>query len=200
VNDTFDKTEHYANITGTPWYRDAEYETFSEAEYERRYALLRKKMVERGVDCVIAPGGGNNWGFGGALVWLSGLRMRDTALAQYVIFPLEGEPTLICGYDGPYLEAVRRHVVIEDVRSSEGGQFGRVMADRIEELGLQSSRIGLLESSPGRNFDVMPYNHFQTLKQRLPQAEFELLKGLYHEMLRVKSPEEIGAIERAGAL
>jgi len=200
VSDTLDKNEHYNQITGTPWYRDAEYETFSEAEYQRRYTLLREKMVERGVACVIAPGGGNNWGFGGALVWLSGMRMRDSALAQYVVFPLEGEPTLVCGYDGPYLEAVRRHVVIEDVRSSEGGQFGRVMADRIEELGLQASRIGLLESSPGRNLDVMPYNHFQTLKQRLPQAEFELLKGLYHEMLYLKSPEEIAAIERAGTL
>ena len=167
-----DSTTSYAQIAETPWYGDAAYETFSAAEFERRYALLRKKMIERGVECVIAPGCGNNWGFGAALVWLSGMQLREAAMAQYVVFPLKGEPTLICAYDGPHLEAVRRHVLIKDVRSSDGGQFGKVMADRIEELGLSASRIGLIEGSPGRNFDVMPYNHFQVLQERLPQAEF----------------------------
>lgn len=190
----------YAQISGTPWYHDAAYETFSDAEFERRYALLREKMIERGVECVIAPGTGSNWGFGAALVWLSGLRLREAALAQYVVFPLEGEPTLICGYDGPHLEAVRRHVFIKDVRSSEGGHFGKVIANRIEELGLKTGRIGLMEASPGRNFDVMPYNHFQVLQERFPKAAFEFLQGLYHEMLYIKSPEEIAAIERAGEL
>lgn len=200
VAKNLDNRANYAQVTGAPWYGDAVYETFSDAEYERRYALLRKKMIERGVSCVIAPGGGNNWGFGGALVWLSGLHLREAAQAQYVLFPLEGQPTLICSVDGPFLEAIRRSVYIKDIRSSQDGQFGQVMAGRIEELGLQGERIGLLECSPGRNLDVMPYNHLQTLRERLPQAEFELLKGLYHELLHVKSPEEIAAIERAGAL
>ena len=200
VAGNLDDRAAYAQINNTPWYQDAVYETFSEAEYERRYTLLRQKMIERGVGCVIAPGSGNNWGFGGALVWLSGLRLREVALAQYVLFPLEGEPTLICGVDGPFLETVRRSAFIKDVRSSQEGQFGNALADRIEELGLQTSRIGLLECSPGRNLDVMPYNHFQTLQARLPHVEFELLRGLYHELLYIKSPEEIAAIERAGAL
>lgn len=195
-----DDTTAYTQISGTPWYRDAAYETFSDAEFERRHTLLREKMVERGVECVIAPGTGSNWGFGAVLVWLSGLQLRESALAQYVVFPLEGEPTLICGYNGPHLEAIRRQVFIKDVRSSDGGRFGKVMADRIEELGLQGGRIGLMEASPGRNADVMPYNHFQVLRERLPKAEFELLAGLYHEMLYIKSPEEIAAIERAGEL
>jgi Xaa-Pro aminopeptidase len=195
-----DSTTSYAQIAETPWYRDAEYETFSEAEIERRYALLREKMIEREVEGVIAPGCGNNWGFGGALVWLSGLQLREAATAQYVVFPFEGEPTLICAFDGPHLEAVRRHVFVKDVRSSEGGRFGKVMADRIGELGLSAGRIGLIEGSPGRNFDVMPYNHFQVLQERLPKAKFELLKGLYHELLYLKSPEEIAVIERAGEL
>jgi Xaa-Pro aminopeptidase len=200
VHGTLDHADHYAQVTDTPWYHDAVYKTFSTAEYARRHALLREKMLEHRVDCVIAPGGGNNWGFGTAVVWLAGLRLRESALAQYVVFPLEGEPTLICGYAGPFLEAVRRSVVIDDVRPSEDGQFGKVIADRLAELGHHKSRIGLLESSPGRNFDVMPYNHLQTLRERLPQAKFELLKGLYHELLHVKSAEEIAVIEQAGRL
>ena len=70
------------------------------------------------------------------------------------------------------MEVIRRSVFVKDVRASQGGQFGQVMANRIKELGLQTRRIGLLECSPGRNFDVMPFNHFQTLRQQLPQAEF----------------------------
>lgn len=197
---TLDNLDSYRGVTGSPWYGDAVYETFSPAEYERRHALLREKMAEREVDCVIAPGGGNNWGFGGALVWLAGLHMRGAALAQYVLFPREGEPALICAYDGPALEAVRRHVYLKEVRSSQGGRFGQVMADQLKSWGLQTGRIGLLECSPDRNFDVMPYNHWQTLQTELPQAKFELLKGLYHELLYVKSAEEIAVIERAGAI
>lgn len=200
VSSKLDDYQNYSLIADTPWFQEAEYERFSDVEFERRHAMLRRKMVERGVSCVIAPGTGNNWGFGGGMVWLSGMLMRETALAQYVVFPLDGEPTLVCGFEGPDLEVVRLHVYLKDVRPSRRGQFGVVMAERIEELGLGDSVIGLLEASPDRNLDVMPYNHFQVLCQRLPKAEFRLLRGLYHELLYIKSPEEIAAIERAGAL
>ena len=107
INQALDTPDHYAHIINTPYYRDAIYTTFSDAEFERRYNLLRQKMRHHQVDGIIASGGGNNWGFGGALVWLSGLRMREAAVAQYVVFPLEGEPTLICGFEGPHLAVLK---------------------------------------------------------------------------------------------
>ncbi len=194
-----DERAVYDQVSGTPWFRDAVYERFSPAEYERRYRLLRDKMAARGVECVIAAGSGSNWSLGAGLTWLTGLTLHE-ALAQYVIFPLEGEPTLVCASGGATLEAIRRSVVVADVRASRGGRFGEVLAERLLELGLAQGRIGLMEATARSTGDTLPYNHYRTLRERLPGARFEVLTGLFHELLHVKSAEEIAAIERAGRL
>lgn len=199
VKDNLDVRAHYEEVIGTPWYPDARYDTFSHAEYRRRHELLREKMRSRGLDCVIASGSGSNWSFGAGMFWLSGLRLH-AGLAQYVILPLEDEPTLVVATGGAVAEAVRRSVAIADVRPAHGGRFGEVIADRLEELGLSQGHIGLLEFAPGRNSDALPVNHLETLQTRLPAAKFILVRDLYHEMLYVKSAEEIAAIERSGAL
>ncbi len=188
VKDSLDTTEHFEQVVGTPWYRDAVYEKFSDAEYARRYALLREKMAARGVDCVIAPGSGSNWSYGAGMSWLSGLA-HHAGMAQYMVFPRGGAPTLICAEGGATLEAIRRSVVIQDVRSSRGGRYAQVIAERIVELGLQNGKIGFLECTPRRVEDVMPYNHFQELGERLPNANIVILTGLSHELLHVKSEE-----------
>jgi Xaa-Pro dipeptidase len=194
-----DQKDLYERITNTGWYQDAVYQTFSQAEYRRRHAAMRDKMAEYNLDCVIAPGNGSNWSYGSGMFWLSGMRLHS-GMAQYVVFPREGEATLICSEGGATAEAVRRSVIIQDVRSSNGGDFGNVIADRLEELGLQKAKIGILGCTPGRNDDTMPYNHYQVLKQRLPDAEFEVHRKLLHELWYVKSAEEIAAIEKSGHL
>ena len=93
INTRLDDWRVFNNMVDSPYYRDAVYEKFSDAEYQRRYEALRSKMRERGLDCVIVPGGPNHWSFGGGMLWLSG-HWEWHAMANYVVFPLEGEPTL----------------------------------------------------------------------------------------------------------
>ena len=57
VRSKLDQALPFANMRGTPYYRDAVYEQFSEKEYARRYAALRDKMREHKLDAVIAAGG-----------------------------------------------------------------------------------------------------------------------------------------------
>src|SRR5438445_12635490 len=123
-------------MVDSPYYRDAVYERFSDREYERRYSALRSKMRERGLDCVIVPGGPNHWSFGGGMLWLTG-HWEWHAVANYVVVPLEGEPTLVYSMGGTHAEGVRREVAaaLTDVRHSRGGRFGEVMVERIKELG-----------------------------------------------------------------
>ena len=97
------------------------------------------KMRERGLDCVIVPGGPNHWSFGGGMLWLSG-HWEWHAMANYVVFPLEGEPTLIYSMGGTHIEATRRESAIKDVRQSRGGRFAEVMIERIKELGLERGK------------------------------------------------------------
>jgi Xaa-Pro dipeptidase len=187
-------------MRGTPFYRHARYEQFSPGEYARRRQALRAKMRELNLDCVICPGGPSHWSFGGGMLWLSG-HWEWHALANYVVFPLEGEPTLVYSMGGTHIEAVRRETegALSDVRPSRNGRFAEVMVERIRELGLERGRIGLLEIDP-RHGDYLPVNQYEVLKQSLPDAELVFTKGLMHELLSVHSAEELDCVRHAGRL
>ena len=122
IRDRLDDWRLFNNMVDSPYYRDAVYERFSSGEYERRYSALRTKMRERGLDCVIVPGGPNHWSFGGGMLWLSG-HWEWHAMANYVVFPLVGEPTLIYSMGGTHIEATRKESAIKDVRQSRGGRL-----------------------------------------------------------------------------
>ncbi len=190
----------FTTMRGTPYYRDAVYEQFSPAEYARRYAALRHKMRDLNLDVAIVPGGPNHWSFGGGMMWLTG-HWEWHAVANYVVVPLEGEPTLVYSMGGTHIEAVRREVAaaLTDVRHSRGGRFGEVIVERVKELGLERGRIGLIEIDP-RFGDYLPVNQYNALREGLPEAELVLTKGIMHELLMVHSEEELACIRKAGQL
>ncbi len=201
--ETRQKLDHgqtFARMRETPYYRDAVYAQFSRAEYERRFAALRAKMAEHDLDAVIVPGGPSHWSFGGGMLWLSG-HWEWHCSACYVVFPKEGDPTLVYGMGGTHIEATRREVsvAISDVRSSRNGLYAEVMAERLTEAGAQTGRIGLIELDP-RHKDYMPANQFLRLKELLPDAEIVFTEGFMHELLVVKSDEELDCVRHAGLL
>lgn len=190
----------FNRMRDTPYYRDAVYEQFSRAEYERRFEAMRTKMRELNLDVVICPGGPSHWSFGGGMLWLSG-HWEWHALAAYVVFPLKGEPTLVYSMGGTHCEAVRRETAaaLSDVRPSRSGRYAEVMVERIKELGLERGRIGLLEIDP-RHGDYMPVNQYEDLRKGLPDADIVFTEGIMHELLSVHSPEELDCVRRAGKL
>src|ERR1700704_1561402 len=200
VRTQLDKQLPFANMRDTPYYHDAVYEQFSKAEYARRFAALRAKMREHKLDCVIVPGGPSHWSFGGGMLWLTG-HWEWHAVANYVVVPLEGEPTLVYSMGGTHAEAVRRETAaaLSDVRHSRGGRFAEVMVERIKELKLERGRIGLLEVDPRHN-DYLPVNQYNVLRQSLPDAELVFTKGFLHELLVIHSEEELACVRRAGVL
>lgn len=190
----------FNRMRGTPYYRDAVYPQFSAAEYQRRHEALRAKMRDLGLDVAICPGGPSHWSFGGGMLWLSG-HWEWHALAAYVVFPLEGDPTLIYAMGGTHIEATRRETAaaLSDVRSSRNGRYAEVMVERIKELGKDRGRIGLLEID-SRHKDYLPVNQFNVLREGLPGAEFVFTTGIMHELLSVHSPEELDCVRHAGRL
>lgn len=193
-----DKSENFREIFNSPWYSDAPYDRFSDAEYERRHARARQKMQEEGLDALILTGSPNIYSMGGAVTWASGL-IDERGLGQYMLLPREGAPTLIYPHAGCHIEAARRMVGVDDVRGSQGGQFGRVLAQRLEELGLEMGRIGI--TAADRNGpEYMGLMAFRQLRDQLPHATFVFLPKLLHELTYLKSDEEIEAMARAGEL
>jgi Xaa-Pro aminopeptidase len=200
VRNKLDQAIPFANMRGTPYYRDAVWEQFSDAEYARRYAALRAKMREHKLDCMIVPGGPSHWSYGGGMLWLTG-HWEWHALCCYVLVPLHGEPTLIYSMGGTHAEAVRRQVqaVVQDVRHSRNGRYAEVMVERLRELKLERGRIGLMEID-GRHGDYLPVNQYNVLKESLPDAELIFTKGFLHELLVVHSAEERACVRKAGEL
>lgn len=200
VRSKLDQTLPFANMRGTPYYRDAIYEQFSKAEYARRYAALRAKMKEHKLDCVITAGGPSHWSFGAGTLWLTG-HWEWHALASYVLVPLDGEPTMIYSMGGTHAEAVRRQVevAIQDVRHSRNGHYADVMVERLKELKLERGRIGLMEIDP-RHEDYMPVNQYNVLRSELPGAEIVFTKGFLHDLVVVHSAEELACVRKAGIL
>jgi Xaa-Pro aminopeptidase len=200
VRNKLDQSLPFANMRGTPYYRDAVYEQFSAAEYARRYAALRAKMRAHKLDVVIVPGGPSHWSFGGGMLWLTG-HWEWHALCCYVLVPLEGEPTMIYSMGGTHAEAVRRQVevAVKDVRHSRNGQYAQVMVERLRELKFERGRIGLMEIDP-RHGDYLPVNQYNVLRDSLPDAELVFTKGFLHDLLVIHSAEELDCVRKAGVL
>jgi Xaa-Pro dipeptidase len=200
VRGKLDQTLPFANMRGTPYYRDAIYEQFSAQEYARRYTALRAKMKDYKLDCVIAAGGPSHWSFGGGMLWLTG-HWEWHALCCYVLVPLDGEPTMIYSMGGTHAEAVRREVevAVKDVRHSRNGRYAEVMVERLKELKLERGRIGLMEIDP-RHEDYMPVNQYNTLRSGLPDAELVFTKGFLHDLVVIHSAEELDCVRKAGVL
>jgi Xaa-Pro aminopeptidase len=200
VRSKLDQALPFANMRGTPYYRDAIYEQFSAKEYARRYAALRAKMKEHKLDAVIAAGGPSHWSFGAGMLWLTG-HIEWHALCCYVLVPLDGEPTMIYSMGGTHAEAVRRvvDVAVKDVRHSRNGKYAEVMVERLKELKLERGRIGLMEIDP-RHEDYMPVNQYNTLRRELPDAELMFTKNFLHDLVVIHSAEELDCVRKAGVL
>jgi len=193
-----DNSANFGRLSGTRLTEDAEYPKFSPEEMARRYTAVREKMARLGVDALIVTGGPAHWSFGGGMRWLTN-HWEWHAMAVYLLVPMEGDPTLVYSMGGSHIEAVRRSVVIGDVRPSRGGRFGEVLVERVKELGLENSAIGIPDCDP-RFGDTLPENQFRALRAGLPGAKFEFVGEFFHELYVHKSTEELECVRRAGEL
>lgn len=198
VREHLDNGTYFGNFSGSPYYEDAVYERFSDAEYRRRLKATREKMNRLGLDGLIACGGPNHWSYGSGMFWLTNHREWH-ALSVYLYVPLDGEPTLVYGMGGTHIEATRRAVAVKDVRPAGGGKFTEVLAAAIGERGNAEGRIGIAVIDP-RYGDYLPLNQYKALTDGLPRARFELVGDFFHELIVIKSPEEQARVRKSGAL
>ncbi|HKX20018.1 MAG TPA: aminopeptidase P family N-terminal domain-containing protein, partial [bacterium] len=185
IRGALDRGANFGRLTGTPYYADAVYERFSNAEHARRLAATRAKMERLGLDGLVACGGPNHWSYGAGVFWLTNHREWH-ALSVYLYVPREGEPVLVYGMGGTHIEATRRAVAVSDVRPASAGQFGEVLAAVARERGHAGGRIGITVIDP-RYGDYLPLNQHRRMAAELPDARIELVGDFFHELLVVKS-------------
>jgi Xaa-Pro dipeptidase len=158
------------------------YPRFSEAEYRRRYALVRSQMAIHGIDCLVVTGDtGMNAELMADVHWLS--NWNSTASQGFVVLPLDAEPTLFCSLFVYRPNALARSV-IEDVRE------GTDVASRLLELKAPQT-IGMV--------GPFPHDLVEDMKSRLPNATFVPAGQWFGELRRSRSPEEVEWLEKGAA-
>lgn len=169
---------------------------FSTQEYERRYDRLRHEMQLRSLDCLVIYGTGVFFGSDPGSPNVMYLAAYPPAIAGYVVFPRVGEPTLVLFVAG-HLANAKDLSVIGDIRT--GRNIAGVAVTRMQELGLDSGRIGLVGNFGWTQASV-PVEHYRTFTDAFPAASFDNVTDWYEAARLVKSTEEVRLMEMAASV
>lgn len=119
----------------------------------------------------------------------------DASIA--VVFPLDGNVTVIATSAaerwGPSIQNW-----VTDVREATR-RYGRVMAERLRELGVTDERIGITGLGGGTRTPegTIMYGTYKALADAFPKATFVDASDLLQEVREVKSEEEIAVLQRS---
>ncbi len=169
------------------------------AERDRRWALARKQMDERGLDCLVLWGWPAVWDFCTANArYLSPI--GGNAEFNVLVFPRRGDPTTFVLMP-TFVEGWKAaQDWVGDVRPRRV-TWADTVVDRLKELGLTKSRIGMDGlAGPIDPDGWLPHSVYLRLKELAPQAEFVDLDDMMEMMRTVKSEEELQLIGRAAKL
>ena len=172
---------------------------FSLSERDRRWAAVRAIMAERRVDVILAPQN-------------TGHSMDYQADARYLthcggggdadiaaVFPLDGEVTAIATSAQPrWTPAVQDWTT--DVREARRN-YGKVMVERLRELGLEKCRIGISglgEIGGTRSAEgLILHGTWKQIREAFPDADIIDATDILAAVRDVKSDEEVTCLTKA---
>jgi Xaa-Pro aminopeptidase len=172
------------------------YPRFSKAEYERRYANIRRMMRELKLDCLLIVGGSAAYG----RLWFNFRyvtnMMGKAEMANYCFFPKEGEPAVVTRPGHSLAGGMLARTAVRNVIVGKPSVLGAIV-NEIRERGYNQGRVGIVEYDP---YTSIPKNHWDFFTSNLPQAEFVFVTKEFIAMRLLKSAEEIQALERSAEL
>jgi Xaa-Pro dipeptidase len=160
------------------------YPHFSEAEFARRYAVVRAAMREADLPMLLV------YGMPSMSSEVQYLSNYATTREAFLIFPGEAElePALFAQMYN-HIPTARKFTHFTDVRWG-GPDTAETAVEHVKQRGFAEGRIGLV----GR----IPIGHYWTLKQGLPEATLVDFTARMLQIRLVKSDEELEAL-RIGA-
>jgi Xaa-Pro aminopeptidase len=174
-----------------PYYRT------SDSEFAARRTKIQGFMAERGLDCLLIAGGTATWDRNWTNTrWAVGHIGCLLTPSSYVVYPAEGEPTVLAFPIIAMLPARRAREVVEDVRAAPEPDLAAV--ERLKELGLSEGRVGIVETDLSSS---IPLPHWRTFQRELPNATIEFVTREWWRQVRfIRSEEEIVQIEQAARI
>ena len=173
---------------------------WSVAERDRRWALIRERMVVEGIDCLLMVGTDVKFGFGLANVrYVSHI---GSVAGVYVLFPLVGEPVIWTERPHQFFPTSRYLFTqdwVTDIRPDNGP---KPIVDFLKEKRLDRSTIGLVGygGTVLAGMDIIPATFTEYIYKELPYANFVRATGLINHVRVIKSAEEISFLEKAASL
>jgi Xaa-Pro aminopeptidase len=174
--------------------------TFSRAERDRRWGLVRRRMAEQRLDALIGfPNGGRFEQLQANTRYLT--QMGGFACEIGVAFPFEGEVTGFVQSARDIAWWGETQDWIGDLRNCRR-LWSDAMIARLKELPLAQGRVGviglkgLIRAPEG----VVPWLMFERVKEAFPKVEFVSATEIVLETRAVKSAEEIAFITEAERL
>ncbi len=160
------------------------YPEFSEAEFVRRYRAVREAMREADLAALVLYSTVSSYH---EVLFLSNFLATREA---FLIFPLEGEPTLLLQMFN-HVPNARKVAHCADVRWA-GPESVATVADNLRERKLERSRIGLVGS--------LSFKHYAVLRETFPQAVFVDFTPQMSRLRLIKGEEEMAFLRRGAAL
>lgn len=171
---------------------------FSLAERDRRWSALRKKMAERGLDCLVVTGSTEKWDhFFADVRYLT--QIGGNCTQAFVVFPLEGDPTCIIREKVRGDFWIMAQDWVTDIRDSGYCHWGEAIAKRLLELKMEKRTIGVTGLKALRAAEgFLPSETHRKIVEALPQAKLTSASDLVMSLRQIKSAEEIGFMKKAG--
>ncbi len=168
------------------------YPRFSDVEFQRRNDLGGDLMHREELSALVIFGNsGINRHNQANVFWLTNyLDLHH----NYLVFPLEGEATLLTGLVN-HVPNARAISVIADTR---WGTYepAKEIATKLKKIGVAKGRVGLVGINATFGMG-MPYQHFATLRESLTEIEWIDVTRDFARLRVIKSEEEFHWLEKA---
>ncbi len=168
------------------------YPRFSDAEFERRNNLARDLMRREGLSALVIFGNsGINRHNEANVFWLTNyLDLHH----NYLVLPLDGEPALLTGLVN-HVPNARAISVIVDTRWGTYEPAKEIVA-KLKKDGISKGRVGLVGINATFGMG-MPYQHFVSLRESLPEIEWMDVTRDFARLRVIKSEEEFDWLAKA---
>ena len=168
--------------------RNGEGPTISLRERDRRYAAIRERLKERGVDCAVVMGTN--------LFYLT----NGLAGERFAVLPTREEPISVTIHTR-HLVDLSPQVLLDSqdwVKDVRAGADASASIERIKELRLENGTIGVADSRA--TVGGISHGFYAQLQSALPNAKLVDVTDIFLDVRTIKSEEEIAMIERANVL
>lgn len=172
--------------------------TFSLAERDRRWSLLRAEMKRANLDALIALPNEGHWDqFGADTRYITQIGGTQTEVG--CVLPLEGEVTAVVRGANEIEWWGLAQEWVKDIRPSRRS-YGEPVIERLKEI--RAERVGVIALSGlvRAPEGVVPWGTFEKIRTALPKVKFENATDLMQEVRSVKSGEEVAFIEKAAEI